>query len=87
MNKLSVKNDFIFVKRDEVKKEVSGLIIPDSGKEKPHRGLVIGVGDKVEDKTIKKNDIAIFHKTVGFEIDIDDEVYLVLTGREVIATL
>lgn len=87
MNSLSVKNDFIFVKRDETKEESSGLILPDAGKVKPHRGKVIGVGGNVEDKTIKKNDVAVFHKTVGFEIDIDGETYLVLTGREVIATI
>ena len=87
MSNISVKNDFIFVKRDETQDQVNGLILPDSAKEKPHRGVIIGVGSMVEDKTIKAQKTAIFHKSVGFIIDIDDEEYLVLTGREVIATL
>ena len=87
MRNISVKNDFIFIKRDETQDQVNGLILPDSAKEKPHRGIIIGVGSMVEDKTIKPQKTAIFHKSVGFTIDVDGEDYLVLTGREVIATL
>lgn len=84
---IEATNNFVFIKRDEVEKEKSGLFIPGQGREKPHRGKIISVGELTEDKKIKSGRIAIFHKGIGFEIDLDGEVYLVLMDKEVIAVI
>lgn len=84
---LEATNDFVFIIRDEVEKEKAGMFIPGQGREKPHTGKIISVGELTEDKKIKPDRIAIFHKGIGFPIDIEDKTYLVLTGKEVIAVL
>jgi chaperonin GroES len=86
---LQATNDFVFIKRDEIESETAGLILPDSGKVKPHKGVIISIGDLVADKKIKsaKGKRAMFHQTVGFTIEHEGEDYLVLAGREIIAIL
>lgn len=80
-------NNFIFIIRDETEKEKSGIFIPGQGREKPSRGKIISVGELTEDKKIQVDKTAIFHKGIGFEIILDDTVYLVLSDKEVIAVL
>ena len=84
---IEATNDFIFIIRDEVEKEKAGMFIPGQGREKPHRGKIISVGELTEDKKIQPDKIAILHKGVGFPIEIDGIEYLVLVGKEVIAVL
>jgi len=81
------KNNFVFVIRDETEKEVGGLIIPDSGKEKPHSGTIFSAGKLVRDPDIKagKGQKCLFHKGVGREIEYNDKTYLVMAGEEIIA--
>lgn len=87
-NKIQARNNFVFIKRDEVVNEMAGLIIPGQGREKPHEGTIVSAGPLVEDPAIKngKGKKAIFHKGIGFEIDIDGETFLVLLGGEIIGT-
>lgn len=83
---LQACNDFVWVMRDKPETESGGLIIPGVGREKPHQGTVISIGDLVQDKNIKKSKgkKALFHKTVGQEITFDGKVYLILEGRHII---
>ena len=52
-------------------KTLSGIIIPDSAKEKPLRGTVLAVGNgtKDEEMVVKENDIVMFGKYAGTEIE------------------
>lgn len=79
-------NNFVFIKRKETAKESAGLIIPNQGREKPNEGEIISVGDLAGDKKIKngKGKIAVFHRGIGFSIEVDGEEYLVLTDNEII---
>lgn len=79
-------NDFVWVIRDKPDAEKGGLIIPGVGREKPHQGTVVSIGDLVQDKNIKKSKgkKALFHKGVGFEISFEETTYLILEGRHVI---
>lgn len=79
-------NTFVFIIRDKTESEKSGLILPNAGREKPHTGKMVSIGNKVTDKDIKngKNKTAIFHKGIGFEIDYKGVVYLVLQEQEII---
>ena len=83
---IQATNNFVFIIRDEAESETGGLIIPDNGKEKPHKGKIFSVGGMAKDPKIKngKGKTAIFHKGIGFEIDYDDKTYLVLMDNEII---
>jgi chaperonin GroES len=83
---IKVTNNCVFVIRDKAESEKGGLILPSSGKEKPHTGIVFGVGSLVKDVEIKrgKGKKALFHKTVGFEIEYEGQTYLVLDAGHII---
>lgn len=78
-------NDFVIVLRDEPEDNIGGLYIPETGKEKPHKGKVISVGELVEDKNIQPEKSILFHKGVGFHVEHEGIEYLVLEGERVIA--
>ena len=68
-------------------KTASGIIIPDTAKEKPQQGKVIAVGrgKKNEPMTIKKGDIVLYGKYSGTEITINEEEYLIMRESDVLA--
>ena len=74
---------------------VSGLVIPDTAKEKPQQGEVLAVGPgKRADSTgeliptdIKVGDVVLYSKYGGTEIAVDGEDLLVLNGRDVLAVV
>ena len=87
MSKIQATNNFIFIIRDAAKDETLGLIIPGSAREKPHQGTIYSVGELTKDKKIKVGKKGVFHAGIGFEIDIDGQVYLVLTDNEIIGII
>lgn len=68
---------------------VSGIIIPDSAKEKPLRGTVIatGNGTKDEEMVIEKDDEVLYGKYAGTEIEFDGEKVLIMRQNEVLAVI
>ena len=70
-------------------KTASGIIIPDSAKEKPHKGVVIatGKGKNDEPMEIKAGDTVLFGKYSGTEIHIDDKKYLVMNQSDILVVL
>jgi len=87
MSKIQATNNFIFIIRDAAQDETLGLIIPGSAREKPHQGTIYSVGELTKDKKIKVGKKGVFHAGIGFEIEIDGQVYLVLTDSELIGIL
>ena len=93
--KLRPLNDKIIVKplkAEEVTK--SGLIIPDSAKEKPQQGKVIAAGSgKSKDDgkrvplDVKAGDLILFGKYSGQEIKLDGDEYLIMREDEVLAVI
>ena len=73
----------------------SGLVIPDTAKEKPQEGKVLAVGpgrfDEDGDKRIpldvKVDDIVIYSKYGGTEIKYNGEEFLLLSARDVLAVV
>ncbi|MDE5661636.1 MAG: co-chaperone GroES [Muribaculaceae bacterium] len=67
----------------------SGIIIPDSAKEKPLRGTVIaaGKGTKDEEMILKEGDQVLYGKYAGTEIDLDGEKALIMRQNEVLAVI
>lgn len=67
----------------------SGIIIPDSAKEKPLRGKVLAVGNgtKDEEMILKAGDSVLFGKYAGSEIELDGKKYLIMRQSDVLAKL
>lgn len=79
-------NDYVWIIRDKTETEKSGLLIPGSGRDKPHTGVIFSAGSTVADPKIKggKGKRAVFHKGIGQEIDYNGQLYLVMHGHEII---
>lgn len=67
----------------------SGIIIPDSAKEKPLRGTVLatGNGTKDEEMILKEGNKVLYGKYAGTEIDLDGEKVLIMRQNEVLAVI
>ena len=93
--KLKPLGDRIVVKpKDEDEATTtSGLVIPDTAKEKPQLGEVLAVGpgefsdgDRVP-MDVSGGDLVFYSKYGGTEVKVDGEEYLVLSSRDVLAIL
>lgn len=80
------------LEREEVTK--SGIVLPDTAKEKPQEGEVIAVGPgRMTDEgkriamELKKGDRVIFAKYAGTEVKLDETEYLILRESDVLAKL
>ena len=71
----------------------SGIVIPDTAKEKPQEGKVLAVGPgRFEDgqrtpMDVKEGDTVIFSKYGGTEVKYGAEEYLILSARDVLAVV
>ena len=84
--------DRIVVKpSEEETTTVSGIVIPDTAKEKPQEGDVVAVGPgKFEEGQRTPMDVAVGDKVIyskygGTEVKVEGDEYLVLSGRDVLA--
>jgi chaperonin GroES len=93
--KLSPLGDRVVVKplgREETTK--SGLVLPDTAKEKPQRGTVVAAGpgrrdddgDRIE-LDVKVGDQVLFAKYSGTEFKLDDEELLILAEKDILAII
>ena len=70
-------------------KTASGIIIPDTAKEKPQRGTVIAVGNgKIDEPmTVKVGDNVLYGKYSGTEIQIEGIDYLIMREADIYAII
>jgi chaperonin GroES len=68
-------------------KSKGGIIIPDTAKEKPQRGVVLsaGPGKKDEPVTVKTGDTVLYGKYAGTEITIEGIEYLIMRESDILA--
>ena len=68
-------------------KTASGIVLPDTAKEKPQRGTVLaaGPGKKDEPVTVKTGDTVLYGKYAGTEITIDGAEYLIMRESDILA--
>jgi chaperonin GroES len=85
-------DDRIVVKpAEEEETTVSGIVIPDTAKEKPQEGEVVAVGPgRFEEGNrvpmdVKVGDRVLYSKYGGTEVKVEGEEYLVLSARDVLA--
>lgn len=66
---------------------LSGIIIPDSAKEKPLKGSVLAAGEGTKDEKmiLKEGDTVLYGKYAGTEIELDGEKYLIMRQSDVLA--
>ncbi len=66
---------------------VSGIIIPDSAKEKPLKGTVLAVGNgtKDEEMVVKEGDTVLYGKYAGTEIEVEGSKYLIMRQSDILA--
>jgi chaperonin GroES len=77
---------------EEEEKTASGIVLPDTAKEKPQKGKVLAVGDGSRDEDgeripvdVAVDDIVIFSKYGGTEVKVENEEVLILRESDVLA--
>jgi chaperonin GroES len=92
--KLQPLDDRIVVRSNEPEETtVSGLVIPDTAKEKPQQGEVLAVGPgrraentgEIVPMDVKVGDTVVYSKYGGTEVTVDGEDVLILSSRDVLA--
>ncbi len=94
MAKLNIKplGDKVIVKRTEAEETTAGgIVLPDSAKEKPKRGVVLAIGNGrlLDDGTrsdlqVKKNDEVLFTSYAGTEIKVNGEEYMIMDESDIL---
>jgi chaperonin GroES len=82
--------DRVLIKPAEAEEKTkSGLIIPDTAKEKPQKGdvMAIGNGKKDEPMTVKVGDTVLYGKYAGTEITIEGDNYLIMKESDILAII
>lgn len=90
--KLIPLEDRIVVKpQDAEEKTAGGILLPDAAREKPLMGKVIAAGEgkkldsgKTAAMSVKKNDVVLYGKYSGSDVQIDGEDYKILRESEVL---
>ncbi len=65
----------------------SGLVIPDTAKEKPQRGEVVAIGDDTDVIKVAVGDRVLFPKYTGTEVKLDDRDHLIIESTDLLAIL
>jgi len=87
--------DKVLVERIEAEsKTAGGIVLPDTAKEKPQRGKIIGVGEGkvLDDGTrrqmqVKKGDLVLFTSYAGSEIKVDGKEYVIMDESDIMAVI
>ncbi len=97
MAKLGIRplGDKVIIKRVEAEDVTAGgIVLPDSAKEKPKRGLIKAIGDgKLLDSgersqlQVKKNDEVLFTSYAGTEVKVGGEEYIIMDESDILAVL
>ena len=80
--------DRVLVEPQEAEeKTASGIIIPDTAKEKPQKGTVVAVGPGTKDEEIqvKVGDVVLYGKYSGTELQIEGKDYLMMRQSDILA--
>lgn len=87
-------HDNVILEKEKVEnKTASGIILSDKPKEQPSVGRVLAVGEgeivdgKLVPLSIKANDKVIFKKYGGTEVTIDEQEYLIISAKDILAVI
>lgn len=89
-----LKDNVVVQVLEASEKTKGGLFLPDTAKEKPQEGKVISVGTgkrlksgKVVPLSVKKGDKILFSKYSGNEVKIENEEYLIVSEKDILAII
>ena len=68
-------------------KTASGLLLPETAKEKPQMGEVMAIGDETEDIPVQVGQRVLFPKYTGTEIKIDGVEHLIMEASDLLAVV
>jgi len=70
-------------------KTAGGIIIPDTAKEKPQKGIVVAIGNGKKDEplTVKVGDQVLYGKHSGTEINFEGKDYLIMRESDILAVI
>ena len=84
----------VVLKQQEAEEKTqSGIILPDSAKEKPQTAVVIAVGPGIEkngcktEMQVKVGDRVIYSQYAGTNVKLEDEEYIIVNQSDIIATV
>ena len=93
--KLKPLDDRVVVKPQEAEqKTAGGIVLPDSAREKPLMGKVVATGPgkqldngKKSDMSVKKNDVVLYGKYSGSDVEVDGVEYKILRESEILGII
>ncbi len=85
--KIKPLGDRVLIEPAKAEEVVGGIIIPDTAKEKPLKGIVraVGGGTKDEEMVVKGGDTVLYGKYAGTEIEVDGEKLLMMRQNDIMA--
>lgn len=87
--KLRPLGDRVVLKYQKAEEKTqTGIILPDSAKEKPQEatGIAVGAGDRENTEMhVKEGDKVIFSKYAGTEVKLGEEEYIIVSQKDIIA--
>lgn len=90
VKKLKPLGDRVLIEPQEAEdKTASGIIIPDSAKEKPQKGTVVAVGPGKKDEKVelKVGDVVLYGKYSGTELNYDGKDYLIMKQEDILVVI
>ncbi len=92
MSEVNIKPlaDRVLIEPQEAEeKTASGIIIPDSAKEKPQRGTVVAVGSGTKDEKmeVKTGDTVLYGKYAGTELSYEGRDFLIMKQSDILAVI
>lgn len=82
--------DYVLVKPlEEEHKTASGIVIPDSAKEKPQMGeiMAVGPGTEKEKMVVKKGQRVLYKKWAGNEVKVGQEEWMLIEQKDIMAVI
>lgn len=92
MNLKPLGDRLVVEPKEREERTASGIILPETAKEKPQRGDVLAVGPGRRDEEgkripmdVKKGDMVLYAKYAGTEVKVDDKKLLILKESDILA--
>ncbi|WP_018358508.1 co-chaperone GroES [Porphyromonas levii] len=89
MNIKPLADRVLVVPAEAEQKTASGIIIPDTAKEKPLQGIVeaTGKGTKDEEMLLKKGDRVLYGKYAGTELELEGKKFIMMRQSDILAVI
>ena len=80
------KRALVKLEEQEEEKTASGIVLPQTAKQKPQTARVIATGD-LEDRRVSEDDMVVFAKYSGTKMNLDNEDYLILDADDLLGVV